>query len=61
LRILNGKAEEAVPAFAAERDYDAMVMGALTHRPGMVALVGTLTSKLVDTVACDFVLVKSQD
>ena len=61
LRVLNGKAEEALPAFAAERDYDAMVMGALTHRPGMVALVGTLTSKLVDTVACDFVLVKSQD
>ena len=50
-----------LPAFAAERDYDAVVMGALTRRPGMVALVGTLTSKLVDTVACDFVLVKSQN
>jgi universal stress protein E len=61
LRILNGKAEEALPAFAAERDYDAIVMGALTHRPGAVALVGTLTSKLVDTVPCDFVLVKPQD
>lgn len=61
LRILDGKAEEALPAFVAERDYDAVVMGALTHRPGVVALVGTLTSKLVDTAACDFVLVKPQD
>lgn len=56
--VLNGEPEHALPAFVAERDYDVLVMGALTHRPGAVALVGTLTSKLVDTIDCDFVLVK---
>jgi universal stress protein E len=56
--VLAGEPEQALPTFVAERDYDALVMGALTHRPGAVALVGSLTSKLVDSVDCDFVLVK---
>jgi nucleotide-binding universal stress UspA family protein len=33
-------------------------MGALTRRHGFSTLLGTLTSKLVDTLDCDFVLVK---
>ena len=61
IHVLNGEPEEILPAFAAERDYDVLVMGALTRRPGAVALVGTLTSKLVDTIDCDFVLVKSEN
>jgi universal stress protein E len=61
IRILNGNPEETLPTFAAERDYDVIVMGALTHRAGTVALVGTLTSKLVDTIASDFVLVKPEN
>jgi nucleotide-binding universal stress UspA family protein len=48
-----------LPAFVARGGYDVLVMGALTHRPGAVALVGTLTTKLVDTINCDFVLVKA--
>jgi universal stress protein E len=58
MRVLGGAPEQALPAFAFERDYDVLVMGALTHRPGAVALVGSLTSRLVDTLDCDFVLVK---
>jgi universal stress protein E len=58
VRVLDGEPEQVLPEFAAGRDYDVLVMGALTHRPGGVALVGTLTSKLVDTIDCDFVLVK---
>jgi universal stress protein E len=58
VRVLDGDPEQVLPAFAAERDYDVLVMGALTHHPGTTALVGTLTSKLVDTIDCDFVLVK---
>jgi nucleotide-binding universal stress UspA family protein len=38
--------------------YDVLTMGALTHRPGVTTLVGTLTSKLVDAADCDFILVK---
>ena len=59
LHVLSGEAEETLPAFAAQHDYDVLVMGALTHRRGLSALIGTLTSKLVDALECDFVLVKS--
>ena len=59
VHILHGEAEATLPAFAAERDFDVLVMGALTRRRGLSALIGTLTSKLVDALECDFVLVKS--
>jgi len=58
VHVLSGAAEEALPAFAADRNYDAFVMGALTHQKGLSALVGTLTAKLIETLDCDFVLVK---
>lgn len=56
--VLSGSPEQALPAFAAGRGYDAFVMGALTHREGCSTLVGTLTAKLVETFDCDFILVK---
>jgi universal stress protein E len=59
IHILDGQPEMTLPAFVAQRVYDVLVMGALTHKPGSVALVGTLTTKLVDTINCDFVLVKA--
>jgi universal stress protein E len=58
IRVVSGEPEIALPAFAAARGYDAIVMGALTHRKGLAALVGTLTSKLIESLDCDFVLVK---
>jgi len=60
IHVLSGAPEVALPAFAAGRGYDAVVMGALTHREGFAALVGTLTSKLIETLDCDFVLVKPE-
>jgi universal stress protein E len=57
-RVLIGEPERTLPAALAEGNYDVLTLGALTHRPGAVTLVGTLTSKLVDSVDCDFVLVK---
>jgi len=57
-RILAGNPEVSLPGFAQRRSYDAMFLGALTHRPGYTAQVGTLTSRLVDALDCDFVLVK---
>jgi universal stress protein E len=56
--ILSGDPEQTLPAFAARHEYDVFVLGALTHKKGIVTLVGTLTSKLVETLKCDFVLVK---
>jgi universal stress protein E len=58
VHVLSGVAEQALPAFAADRNYDAFIMGALTHRKGLSAQVGTLTAKLIETLDCDFVLVK---
>jgi universal stress protein E len=56
--VLRGPAEQTLPPFARQQDYDVLVLGALTHRPAGTALVGTLTSKLLDALECDFVLVK---
>ena len=59
LHILTGNPEQILPAYIREHDYDVLALGALTHRQGAVKLVGALTSKLVDAVDCDFVLVKA--
>ena len=58
VRILEGTPERTLPAALHEGHYDVLTMGALTHRPGVTTLVGTLTAKLVDAADCDFVLVK---
>ncbi len=58
VHVLAGDPEVSLPGFAKRHAYDAMLLGALTHRPGVTAQVGTLTSKLVDALECDFVLVK---
>lgn len=58
VHVLEGKPEETLVGFAAPKHYDVLVLGALTHRKGITALVGTLTGKLVDALDCDFVLVK---
>jgi universal stress protein E len=57
--VLSGEADETLPQFAARQGYDLMFLGALTRKHGAAALVGTLTSRLVDALDCDFVLVKS--
>jgi universal stress protein E len=56
--VLAGTAEISLPEFARKHDYDAVFLGALTHRPNPTSQVGTLTSKLVEALDCDFILVK---
>ena len=58
LNVLSGAAEQTLPVFTADRNYDVLIMGALTHRKDSCALVGTLTAKLIETLDCDFILVK---
>lgn len=58
VHILAGDPERILPAFARQRDYDVLVMGALAHRGELTPMVGSLTSVLVDSLDCDFVLVK---
>ena len=59
IHILAGDPEVSLPRFAAHRHYDAIFLGALTHEPGYTSQVGTLTSKLMDALDCDFIVLKS--
>jgi len=56
--VLAGNPEVSLPGFSKRRGYDAILLGALTHQPGYTAQVGTLTSKLVEALDSDFILVK---
>lgn len=58
VHVLAGTPEVSLPRFTAHRGYDAIFLGALTHRPGYTAQVGTLTSKLMDALDCDFIVLK---
>ncbi|HUN25767.1 MAG TPA: universal stress protein [Steroidobacteraceae bacterium] len=59
LHVVRGEPASALPAFAARQHYDLIALGALTHRKALTALVGTLTGRLIDSLDCDFLLVKS--
>jgi universal stress protein E len=58
IHVLYGQPEPTLPAFAARQHYDLLVLGALGHQPAGAPLLGTLTSRLLDALECDFVLVK---
>jgi universal stress protein E len=58
VHVLHGQPEVTLPAFVKEQGYDVLVLGALAHRAAGTTPVGTLTSTLLESVECDFVLVK---
>jgi universal stress protein E len=58
MHVLPGEPERTLPVFLGEQGFDALVLGALSHRSTGTTPVGTLTSTLLDTLDCDFVLVK---
>jgi len=59
LHMLEGDADEVLPRFCAEQDYDLLVMGALARRTGVAPVVGSLTSRLIERLDGDIVLVKA--
>ncbi len=58
IQVLRGEPAVTLPEYALRRDFDLIVLGALTHRKALTALVGTLTGKLIETLDCDCLLVK---
>jgi universal stress protein E len=56
--LIAGEPAEALQQFCARRDFDLIVLGALTHRKTLGALVGTLTGRLIESLESDFLLVK---
>ena len=61
IQILAGDPATAMAAFGLEQHHDVLVLGALTHRRGVTAMVGTLTGELMNSLACDFLLVRPND
>jgi len=60
VHLLSGDPDVTLPDFTARHQYDALVLGGLTHRKGVAPLVGTLTGKLVESLDSDFILVKRE-
>ena len=58
VHVLIGDPAKMLPRHAADRHYDLVVLGALTHQKAMTALVGTLTGRLIESLDCDVLLVK---
>jgi len=58
VHFLPGEPQAALQQLIRERNYDVIVIGALTHRASTLPLVGTLTASLVDALDSDFVLVR---
>ena len=56
--LIAGEPAAALREFSARRGFDLIVLGALTHRKSLTALVGTLTGRLIESLDTDFLLVK---
>lgn len=56
--LVAGEPAAALREFSARRNFDLIVLGALTHRKTLTALVGTLTGRLIESLDTDFLLVK---
>lgn len=58
LHLVDGEPAVALTEFATAFHYDLIVLGALTHRKTLSALLGTLTGRLIDSLESDFLLLK---
>jgi universal stress protein E len=56
--LVAGEPVEALREISVRHNVDLIVLGALTHRKTLAALVGTLTGRLIETLDADFLLVK---
>jgi universal stress protein E len=56
--VLRGEPAQTLPAHAGHGRYDLVVLGALTHARGPADLVGALTDRLLQSLDCDFLLLK---
>jgi hypothetical protein len=58
LQMFSGAPEKRLPPLIAARQYDVLVLGAVSHRESRLP-IGTMTAKLVDATPGDVVLVKA--
>lgn len=57
LQMFDGDPEKRLPPLFAARQYDVLLLGAVTHRSGLLDSLCSLTSRLVDATPGDVVLV----
>jgi universal stress protein E len=55
---LQGDPDSQLPEFVSKQRYDVLALGAPTHRRGLVALAGGLSSKLIDSADSDLLLIR---
>jgi nucleotide-binding universal stress UspA family protein len=61
LQIFDGEPEKVMPRLLGARHYDVLVLGAVSHRSGLLASMNLLTSSLVEAADADVVLVKASE
>jgi nucleotide-binding universal stress UspA family protein len=61
LQMFDGAPEKRLPPLIAARQYDLLVLGAISHREGTSLTFDSLSSRLVDSTEGDVVLVKGGD
>jgi nucleotide-binding universal stress UspA family protein len=59
LRMVTGKPEDTLPGILAAEKYDLLVLGAVTHRTGIGAVLSNHTGTLADATDGDLLLVKA--
>lgn len=60
VHVVAGQPEIELKKFVTAGNFDLLVVGALTHRVENAPHVGTLTRKLIESVDCDFVVIKPE-
>ena len=58
LQMFDGTPERSLPPLIAARQYDVLLLGAMSHRTGLTEAICPLTARLVDATSGDVVLVK---
>jgi universal stress protein E len=61
VRVLQGAAAELLPAIAAERKADLLVMGAVSRSRLREIFIGSTAERVLDHVPCDVLVVKTAD
>lgn len=60
LQMFDGAPEKRLPPLITAREYDLLLLGAVTHRTGLAGRVCPLTSRLVEATTGDVVLVQPE-
>jgi universal stress protein E len=58
IQVFSGAPEKVLPPLATARQYDVLVLGGQTTRPGLNTIFGSMTSRMVEATGGDVLLVR---